>query len=139
MNDPRTSVEWDHVTVIGKKKPIAGKKTDVSPLMNPGQVETQKRVIHTETTAIPFHKLDSNEPESVPKVSQSVAKLIETTRATLGLTRTQLAQRINVQESLISQYERGTAVPDQNLLGKLERVLCVKLRGKDIGKPLTKK
>jgi putative transcription factor len=66
-------------------------------------------------------------------VSQSLAKIIETTRAKLGLTRAQLGLRINTQEALISQYERGTAVPDQAVLGKLERALSVKLRGKDIG------
>ncbi len=138
MNDPRSSVAWDHVTVIGSRtKQRAGAKTTVSPLMNPDQVTTQKRSERTHSqTAIPLHKLEGDEPDAVPKVSQSVAKIIETTRTRLGLTRAQLGQRINTQEAIISQYERGTAVPDQTVLGKLERALRVKLRGNDIGTAL---
>jgi ribosome-binding protein aMBF1 (putative translation factor) len=138
MNDPRSSVAWDHVTIIGRRsKQRDGAKTNVSPLLKPDQVTTQKRSVRTHTqTAIPLHKLESDEPDAVPKVSQSLAKIIETTRASLGLTRAQLGQRINTQEGIISQYERGTAVPDQNILCKLERALKVKLRGKDIGKTL---
>lgn len=37
----------------------------------------------------------------------------------------------------INDYEAGRAVPNQQILGKLERSLGVKLRGKDIGSPLT--
>ena len=138
MNDPRSSVAWDHVTIIGNRsKQRVSAKTNVSPLLKPDQVATQKRTVRTHTqTAIPLHKLDGDEPDVVPKVSQSLAKIIQTTRASLGLTRAQLGQRINTQESIISQYERGTAVPDQTVLGKLERALKVKLRGKDIGIPL---
>lgn len=98
------------------------------------QVATQKRIeLSHSQTAIPLHKLEGDEPDAVPKVSLSVDKIIETTWASLGLTRAQLGQRINAQEAIISQYERGTAVPDQTVLGKLERALRVKLRGKDIG------
>lgn len=138
MNDPRSSVAWDHVTVIGNRSKLRdGAKTTVSPILKPDQVATQKRSqrMHTQT-AIPLHKLEGDEPDAVPKVSQSLAKIIETTRASLGLTRAQLGQRINTQEGIIAQYERGTAVPDQSVLGKLERALSVKLRGKDIGKAI---
>jgi len=37
----------------------------------------------------------------------------------------------------VNEYEAGKAVPNQQILGKLERALGVKLRGKDIGSPLT--
>ena len=138
MNDPRSSVAWDHVTVIGSRTKLrVGSKTTVSPLLKPDQVATQKRSERTHSqTAIPLHKLEGDEPDAVPKVSLPVAKIIETTRASLGLTRAQLGQRINTQEAIISQYERGTAVPDQTVLSKLERALRVKLRGKDIGAAL---
>lgn len=37
---------------------------------------------------------------------------------------------------MINDYESGKAVPNQQVLAKLERALGVKLRGKDIGSPL---
>jgi putative transcription factor len=42
----------------------------------------------------------------------------------------QLAQALAVQASVIQDYENGKAIPNNQLLGKLERVLGVKLRGK---------
>jgi putative transcription factor len=40
---------------------------------------------------------------------------------------------------LTLDYENGRAVPNQQILAKMERVLGVKLRGKDIGSKLEEK
>ena len=40
------------------------------------------------------------------------------------------------QPTVISDYEAGRAIPNPQLLAKLEKALKVKLRGKDIGSPL---
>lgn len=57
-------------------------------------------------------------------------------RATLSLSQKDLAQKINEKPSVLQDYESGRAVPNPQILGKMERILKVKLRGGDIGKPL---
>jgi len=47
-----------------------------------------------------------------------------------------VAQKINEKPSVIADYESGKAVPNAQILGKLERVLGVKLRGSGIGEKL---
>jgi hypothetical protein len=46
-----------------------------------------------------------------------------------GLSQKELAQKINEKPSIIQAYESGTAIPNPQILGKLERALKVKLRG----------
>ena len=41
-----------------------------------------------------------------------------------------LSQLINEKPQIIQEYESGKAIPNQQIIGKLERALGVKLRGK---------
>jgi putative transcription factor len=43
---------------------------------------------------------------------------------------------ISAQPQVIGDYEAGRAIPNAQVLSKCERILKVKLRGKDIGKKL---
>jgi putative transcription factor len=55
---------------------------------------------------------------------------IQTARQELQLSQKELAQKINEKPSVLQDYESGRAVPNPQILGKLERILKVKLRGK---------
>lgn len=46
-------------------------------------------------------------------------------------------QKVNEKAQVINDYEAGRGIPNQMVIGKIERVLGIKLRGKDRGKPLT--
>jgi len=80
--------------------------------------------------------LDEDEELEVKTVPKNVAMAIQQARQAKSLTQKELATRINEKQSIITDYESGKAVPSQQVLAKLERILGVKLRGKDIGKPL---
>ena len=70
------------------------------------------------------------------KVSMDVGKLIQKGRQAKGMTQKDLATKICEKIQVITEYECGKAVPNQAILGKLERALEMKLRGKDKGQPL---
>ena len=62
-------------------------------------------------------------------------KLIQQGRQAKGMTQKDLATKICEKIQVINEYEAGKALPNQQVLGKIERVIGMKLRGKDKGKP----
>lgn len=54
---------------------------------------------------------------------------MQTARQDLKLTQKDVAQKINEKQSILQDYESGKAIPNPQILGKLERALGVKLRG----------
>jgi len=54
---------------------------------------------------------------------------MQTARMELKLSQKDVAQKINEKPSVLQDYEAGKAIPNPQILSKLERVLGVKLRG----------
>ena len=75
-----------------------------------------------------------------PKVSMAVGQLIQKGRQAKGWSQKELATKICEKPQVINEYESSKAVnPNQAILGKMERALEIKLRGKDKGAPLAPK
>ncbi|TFK42783.1 multi protein bridging factor 1-domain-containing protein [Crucibulum laeve] len=144
------SDEWDSKTVIGFKRQVAKvtkKDSDLNgmcPARRTGAVvATDKKIssggnkAHQGTDHQRIAKLDrENEVAPPPKVAPSVGRAIQTARMELKLSQKDLAQKINEKPSVLQDYESGKAIPNPQILGKMERTLGVKLRGSDIGKKL---
>ncbi|KAL0061100.1 multiprotein-bridging factor 1 [Marasmius tenuissimus] len=135
--------EWDSKTVIGNKRQTA-KVTKKDSDVNVGAVvSTDKKVAgggnkaHQSTDHQRIAKIDrENEVAPPPKVAPSVGRAIQTARMELKLAQKDLAQKVNEKPSVIQDYESGKAIPNPQILGKLERSLGVKLRGSNIGEKL---
>uniref|UniRef100_A0A3Q3MVS0 Endothelial differentiation-related factor 1 n=1 Tax=Labrus bergylta TaxID=56723 RepID=A0A3Q3MVS0_9LABR len=73
------------------------------------------------------------------RVPHEVGKVIQLGRQEKSLTQKDLATRINEKPQVIADYECGRAIPNNQVLGKIERAIGLKLRGREIGQPLEAK
>ncbi|NP_001279150.1 endothelial differentiation-related factor 1 homolog [Callorhinchus milii] len=137
--------DWDTVTVLRKKGPSTAqsksKQAITSAQRRGDDVATTKKWAagqnkqHTVTKNT--SKLDRETEElHHERISLGVGKLIQQGRQNHGMTQKELATRISEKPQIIADYESGKAIPNNQVLGKVERILGLKLRGKDIGQPL---
>ncbi|KAL9232471.1 hypothetical protein vseg_007582 [Gypsophila vaccaria] len=132
--------DWEPV-VVRKKAPTAAAKKDeklVNAARRAGaEIESVRKAAAgtnkaaSSSTTLNTRKLDE-ETENLAhdRVPTELKKAIMQARMDKKLTQSQLAQIINEKPQIIQEYESGKAIPNQQIIGKLERALGVKLRGK---------
>ncbi|XP_077070036.1 endothelial differentiation-related factor 1 homolog [Siphateles boraxobius] len=140
--------DWDTVTVLRKKNPSASQSKSrqaVAAAQRRGDdVETTKKWsagqnkqhLVTKNTAKLDHETEELHHQRVPL---EVGKVIQKGRQDQGLTQKDLATKISEKPQVIADYECGKAIPNNQVMGKIERAIGLKLRGKDIGQPLEAK
>ncbi|KZV29703.1 multiprotein-bridging factor 1b-like [Dorcoceras hygrometricum] len=132
--------DWETI-VIRKKAPTAAARKDekaVNAARRAGaDIETIRKAnagtnkAASSSTSMNTRKLDE-ETENLAhdKVPTELKKAIMQARMDKKLTQSQLAQLINEKPQIIQDYESGKAIPNQQIISKLERALGAKLRGK---------
>lgn len=122
--------DWTVVTLRKKQPKVKGK-------IDPYTARQQGVVVDTITKKDPSHTLtkvqrealnNDGEPNRILKIDKSVAQKIQKARNDLNMTRKELAQKINEKETVLAEYEKGTAIPNTQILNKIEKVLKQKLR-----------
>ncbi|XP_031104748.1 multiprotein-bridging factor 1b [Ipomoea triloba] len=132
--------DWEPV-VIRKKAPTAAARKDekaVNAARRSGaEIETIRKSnagtnkAASSSTSLNTRKLDEDtENLAHQKVPTELKKAIMQARQDKKLTQSQLAQLINEKPQIIQEYESGKAIPNQQIIAKLERALGAKLRGK---------
>ncbi|KAH7651789.1 putative transcription factor protein [Dioscorea alata] len=132
--------DWEPV-VIRKKAPNSAAKKDekaVNAARRAGaDIETVKKSnagtnkAASSSTSLNTRKLDDDtESLAHDRVPTELKKNIMQARMDKKFTQAQLAQLINEKPQVIQEYESGKAIPNQQIISKLERVLGTKLRGK---------
>jgi len=82
-------------------------------------------------TEVNVRKLESEEDTfKHPIVSLSMAKRIAQVRCEKKLTQKDLAMKLSLDVKIIQEYENGKAIPNPNIINKLEKALDAKLRDK---------
>lgn len=135
---------WEEVTYIGhraKANQQRSKQAINSAMRTGAEVETSKKFSAGQNKQLSASKntakLDRETEELHHEhVSLEVGKIIQQGRQAKGLTQKELAQKINEKQQVINEYESGRAIPNNQVMGKLERAIGLKLRGKDKGLPV---
>ena len=98
-----------------------------------GNVITSKKIVSNcnNKTEINVRKLESEEDTfKHATVTLSMAKRIAQVRCEKKLTQKELAMKLSLDVKIIQEYENGKAIPNPNIINKLEKVLDAKLRDK---------
>jgi len=137
--------DWDEVTYLRKKQPKSSQMKSQKAIN-----QAQRQGLDIDTTK--KFSAGSNKQSSAAKntaaldreteelhhntVGLDVSRILQQARQDKNFTQKELATKINEKPQVINDYEAGRAIPNQQVMGKLERALGVRLRGKDKGKPL---
>jgi putative transcription factor len=89
-----------------------------------GAVETTKRTKNMDA----MHKLENSEETAHKTVSFEMKRKIQKARMEKKMTQKQLALALQVKPQIVNDYETGRAIPDSNLINKMQRILGTKLR-----------
>lgn len=122
---------WDETIILRKK--FTSK--NINEAKRNGKTEIQKK----QTFAKNEHNLnnrmldESTSSQSHEKVSFEISKLISRGRLNQKISQKDLAQKLCIKPSVINEYESGKAIPNKLLLSKIEKIIKIKLTGKNIG------
>ncbi len=112
--------DWTPVVLSGKKPMV--KQNNVGVKYN---IEERKSD-EAKSAAAKMYALENAETVTIQTIPLSISQEISKARMAMKLTQKELAQKINVQPAVITSYENGKAIPDNQVLQKIAKALNTK-------------
>ena len=79
--------------------------------------------------ALRLRKIENNdEIQKQDKISVKHCQLIQKARLAKKMTQKQLAQKLNIDQNTVAQYENGKIVPNKQILNKIARELNISFK-----------
>ncbi|KAG0045526.1 multiprotein-bridging factor 1 [Linnemannia elongata] len=132
---------WDDNAILRKNAAIAKASHSETDSNARALISTERMVARSAPAGEDVRRIAkvAESPEIIaPKtVTVDVGKVMAKARIEKKITQKELSAVVHEKPNMINDYEAGRAVPNPQVLGKIERALGVRLRGKDIGAPLT--
>ena len=113
---------WDTHTVLFNKQLI---KENKKKALRNGETQIKKK-----ETIQNFKMDEHNEIFKHKKIDKKISELIRDGRLSKNIKQKELAKSLNIPVKTINDYENGKSIPDNIILGKIEKKLNIKLRGK---------
>lgn len=126
--------QWDELTVLRKTREQMQRQTHLKKqALREGNFVSQKKQIGNaqSKTDINTRKLDDcSEAQKHKIIDRELSQQIIKARCAKKLTQDALAKQLNINVSIIKEYETGKAIVNNQILQKICRVLCIKLNKK---------
>ena len=114
---------WTPVILRGKNpiKNVNNQTYNIIDKRNSDEIQKSNKCNQLENESENFHH---------QRVPISIAQEIIKTRCSMKMTQKEIAQKINVLQSVIASYENGSAIPDHKILQKISKVLNISFNTK---------
>ena len=130
--------DWDKFTVLRKTREQIQRQSNLKrQAIREGNFVSQKKQTlganksNQSNTDSNTRKLDDcSEGQKLKTIDREISQQIIQARCAKKLTQDALAKQLNINVSIIKEYETGKAVINNQLLQKICRVLCIKLNKK---------
>lgn len=130
---PKEHQQWETVFLSAKKKSAAassstGSASAIRSAMNKGQaIESVERNRGLETAQRSRSLENDTETLAHATVSHDLKVALQKARQAKKMTQKELGLSIQEKASVINEYESGKAIPNNQLISKMERALGTKL------------
>lgn len=123
--------DWNRITFSGPNNQRRGEQAVQDARRKGGAVESIRRNTNNSNRKQPVNMrvaaAEDGEVIPVAQLTHEFRVAMQKARTAAGLSQADLARRVNEKQSVINEYESGKAIPNPQIITKIERALNCRL------------